>query len=416
MRRIEEVLSQFEALSFAFNKADFDDREKFSLSPESQTRVIAALSKSGARDIMVLATCNRLECYWSHLALDKAEAVLREIIGVEDSIWSSSRKTMTGKSAVLHLFRVASALESQIIGDTEITAQLKAAFKLTQQMGTHVPFLDRVVSSALKASKRVKVETGLSSGATSVAFSAIHYLRNELSSLEGVNVVLFGLGKLGRNTCKNLAKHARGATITVINRDERKSKEAAVEHGFISAPIESLEHAVSQARVLIVATGSQTYTVPREFVGAEQQLLILDMSMPRNVDPTIGRLPGVNLLNVDEISAYAQQQMDARQDHIPRANAIVEEEFTTFDTWVQTQHVAPLLGMVAQNLKSYRDIELSRMQNADVADAESAVRLTDRLIQKVTNQVATYLRNQSNSVEDDMKVIQQVFNGENGTG
>ena len=137
--------------------------------------------------------------------------------------------------------------------------------------------------------------------------------------------------------------------------------------------------------------------------------------MPRNVDPTIGRLPGVNLLNVDEISAYAQQQMDARQDHIPRANAIVEEEFTTFDTWVQTQHVAPLLGMVAQNLKSYRDIELSRMQNADVADAESAVRLTDRLIQKVTNQVATYLRNQSNSVEDDMKVIQQVFNGENGT-
>ena len=155
--------------------------------------------------------------------------------------------------------------------------------------------------------------------------------------------------------------------------------------------------------------------MPREMVGEQQELLILDMSMPRNVDPEVGYLPGVTLLNVDEISAYAKQQLAARRDHIPKANAIVEEEFTSFDTWVQTQNVAPLLGMVAQNLKSYRDIELSRMQSEKDIETDSMVHLTDRLIQKVTNQVASYLRNQSDSVEDDIDVLQRVFNGQNGT-
>ncbi|MBO75722.1 MAG: glutamyl-tRNA reductase [Flavobacteriales bacterium] len=415
MRRIEEALSRFEAISVAFDKANVETREKFSLSEGIRSQVITEMTRAGASDVMVLATCNRLECYWTNLAHDPASSILRRFIGVGDAIWGSSCRSLSGKEAVRHLFRVACSLESQIIGDTEITGQLKAAFKLTQQLGTPVPFLDRVVSSALKASKRVKTETGLSSGATSVAFSAIHYLRSELSNLEGVNVVLFGLGKLGRNTCKNLAKHARGATITVINRDELKSNEAAAEHGFISRSIENLEQAVKHARVLIVATGAQKYTVPIDMVGAQQELLILDMSMPRNVDPAIGALSGVTLLNVDQISAYAKQQMDARQDHIPKANAIVDEEFTNLDTWVQTQHVAPLLGMLSQNLKSYRDIELSRMQNCDGVEADSAVHLTDRLIQKVTNQVATYLRTQSGSVEDDMEMLQRVFNGQNGT-
>ena len=150
-------------------------------------------------------------------------------------------------------------------------------------------------------------------------------------------------------------------------------------------------------------------------VGEQQELLILDMSMPRNVDPEVGHLPSVTLLNVDEISAYAKQQLAARRDHIPQANAIVEEEFTSFDTWVQTQNVAPLLGMVAQNLKSYRDIELSRMQSEKDIETDSVVHLTDRLIQKVTNQVASYLRNQSGSVEDDMDVLQRVFDSQNET-
>ena len=415
MRRIEEVMSRFEAISIAFHKANFETREKFSLSEPDQSSIISTLTKAGARDVMILATCNRVECYWTYLAKKEVESILREFIDVKQNVWKSSCRHMSGPAAVKHLFRVACALESQIVGDTEITGQLKVAFRRTQQVGTPIPFLDRVVSSALKAGKRVKAETGISSGATSVAFSAIHYLRSELSNLEAVNVVLFGLGKLGRNTCKNLAKHARSASITVINRDESKSDSAAAEHGFRSRSIDSLEAAVRGARVLIVATGAQGYTVPREMVGEQQELLILDMSMPRNVDPEVGHLPGVTLLNVDEISAYAKQQLAARRDHIPQANAIVEEEFTSFDTWVQTQNVAPLLGMVAQNLKSYRDIELSRMQSEKDIETDSVVHLTDRLIQKVTNQVASYLRNQSGSVEDDMNVLQRVFDSQNET-
>ena len=138
-------MSRFEAISIAFHKANFETREKFSLSEPDQSSIISTLTKAGARDVMILATCNRVECYWTYLAKKEVESILREFIDVKQNVWKSSCRHMSGPAAVKHLFRVACALESQIVGDTEITGQLKVAFRRTQQLGTPIPFLDRVV-------------------------------------------------------------------------------------------------------------------------------------------------------------------------------------------------------------------------------------------------------------------------------
>lgn len=405
-----ESLSTFHVVCFSFQKAEVASREAYSLGDERQKIVIEKLISLGAENVMVLSTCNRTEFYWSDVTPKKAMAEVYAELGMGVPRQEPFEFKGTGMAAVRHLFRVGCALESQIPGDTEIAGQLKLALRRARDCGSEVALLDRVVSMVLKASKRVKAETGLSTGATSVAFSGIHFMRNELRRLKGAKVVLLGLGKLGRNTCKNLAKHASGADITVINRDESKAKVAASEHGFQARPFGELKGAVREARVLIVATGAQHFTVTKDMVSEGQKLLILDMSMPRNADPSLGKLEGVTLLDVDEISQYALNQLQERFVHMPKAEQIVNEELVEFEVWLESLKVAPLLGSVKQGLQEFRDVELDKLKTESLRGEDQIKQLSDRLIQKVTTQVATYLKTKSDCIEDDLHLFQQVFN------
>ena len=413
MASVDKVLGTFQALSFSFKKAEAGARDAFTMGPVAQEDLLVALHARGARNAMVLSTCNRTEVYWSDMEPDHAHDVIQEHMGVDDDAWAQAQLAVHGMEAVAHLFRVGCALESQIPGDTEIAGQLKLALRQAKDLGGDVAWLDRVVSLVLKASKRVKSETGLSSGATSVAFSAVQCMRHHLSSLEGVEVVLFGLGKLGRNTCKNLAKHASKASITVVNRDEAKARHAAYVYGFTPAPLDGLATAIRKARVLIVATGAQGHTVTPDMIRADQTLLVLDMSMPRNVDPAVADHPNVVLVDVDEMSQHALRQLNARKHHFPHAERIVGEELQEFQAWVDASKVAPLLGAVTQTLRNYRDVELGKLKADGSEDEARLVQLSDKLIQKVTTQVATYLKTKSDKVEEDMEVFGQAFHPSN---
>ena len=413
MSRIDVVLNEFHALSFSFKKAEAESRGAFSLGEEDKVQLLESLSEVGARNIMILSTCNRTEVYWSGLDQEEVAGIVRTHMAVSEASWWNTKHYAAGMDAVVHLFRVGCALESQIPGDTEIAGQLKMALRLSKAHGGEVAWLDRVVSLVLKASKRVKSETGLSSGATSVAFSAVQCMRHHLTKLEGVEVVLYGLGKLGRNTCKNLAKHAGHAAITVVNRDEAKANHAAEVYGFTPAHHNDLKKVIGKARVLIVATGAQSHTVTAEMLQPGQELLILDMSMPRNGDPATANLSKVVLVDVDEMSQHALQQLNARKNHFPHAERIVEEELEEFRAWVDSLKVAPLLGAVSQALRSYRDVELGKLKAGCDEDEERLMQLSDKLIQKVTTQVATYLKTKSDKLEEDMEVFGQAFHPSN---
>ena len=166
MASVDMVLGTFQALSFSFKKAEAGARDAFTMGPDAQEDVLAALNSRGARNAMVLSTCNRTEVYWSDLEPDHAHDVIQAHMGVDDDAWAQAQLAVHGLEAVAHLFRAGCALESQIPGDTEIAGQLKLALRQAKDLGGDVAWLDRVVSLVLKASKRVKSETGLSSGAT----------------------------------------------------------------------------------------------------------------------------------------------------------------------------------------------------------------------------------------------------------
>ena len=405
-RRVEH---DFNALSISFQKADIAVRSQFSLSVNEQTLLLESISNAGGQNAMILSTCNRTELYCSGLSMDEMRDLFLGSTEASEEVFENVASKYQGSQTIEHLFNVGCALNSQILGDTEISGQMKRSLFHSKSAGIDTGWLERLISSVLRCSKRVKRETGLSYGATSVAYSAVQYMRDSFAALDGKKVVLFGLGKLGRNTCRNLAKHHRTSEITVVNRDSQKTLDIAGEFGFRSAGIQDLKKVLMTADVLILATGAEEYTVTKGMILPEKELLILDMSMPRNADPSLEEQSNVRIVHVDELSKAANIRLGDRLNHLPKAKEIVAQEIKEFSALLDSLAIAPTLGLVSKNLRTFRDIEMTKLGLDDEKEEQRLLLLSDKIIQKVTTQVATFLKTKSDDVGEDMTMFEDVF-------
>lgn len=399
----------FSALSIAFQKADIVVRSQFSLGATEQAFLLSCILEAGGKNAMILSTCNRTELYCSGLSMDVMRDLFLRSTGASMEVFERVAMKYHGFQAIEHLFNVGCALNSQILGDTEISGQMKRSLLHSKATGIDTRWLERLVSGVLRCSKRVKRETGLSYGATSVAYSAVQYMRESFVTLEKKKIVLFGLGKLGRNTCRNLAKHHKTSEIVVVNRDRQKTQDVVGEFGFKSAEIHELTNVLMTADVLILATGAEEYTVTKGMVVPEKELLILDMSMPRNADPSLEDRSKVRIVHVDELSKAANIRLGDRLNHLPKAKEIVAEEMKEFSALLDSLAIAPTLGLVSKNLRTFRDIEMTKLGLDDEKEEERLLLLSDKIIQKVTTQVATFLKTKSDDVGEDMTMFEDVF-------
>ena len=177
----------------------------------------------------------------------------------------------------------------------------------------------------MQASKRVKNETKLSSGTTSVSYAAVQYIIKNLPSYNSKNILVFGLGKMGKHTCKNLAEYTQNKSVSLINRTEKKAEEFVKEHPSIkNTKFENLNKEIANTDVLIVSTGASEATITRDHILTNNELLILDLSMPANVSKEVADLENVTLINVDELSKITDETLAIRQQEIPTAESIIE--------------------------------------------------------------------------------------------
>ncbi len=185
--------------------------------------------------------------------------------------------------AINHLFRVGTGLDSQILGDFEIIVKLKKDSPDPKNMASPIPFWNGLCNSILQASKRIKNETEISSGATSVAFASVQYILKNVPDISDKNILLFGTGKIGRNTCENLLKHTKNSHITLINRTKDKAEKIAGKFNLVVKDYGDLQTEIRNTDVLSVATGAQSPTISKELIYIKRPLLILDLSIPKNV-------------------------------------------------------------------------------------------------------------------------------------
>jgi len=290
-----------------------------------------------------------------------------------------------------HLFDVAAGLDSQILGDYEIVGQIKQAVKFARDRKFIGPLTERLVNCVLQSSKSVKNQTALSGGTVSVSFAAIQYIREKMPGLEGKKILLVGTGKIGRNTCHNMVDYLGTRNITLINRTEEKAAALAAESGVSYAPLERLASEVSAAHVILVATNAEQPTLLRSYLEGQGEKLIIDLSIPCNVEKSAAELPGITLVNVDELSKIKDETLQKREAEVPRAKLIIADHIAELLEWYKMRRHVPVLKAVKTKLKELHTCPLfSRLMGEPLPSANDTN--TDEQIQRVINGMATKMR------------------------
>lgn len=410
----ENLPTKLYNVGLSYKKADVKVRGAFSISKENQKLLLKDAKAKGIEGIFVLSTCNRTEItgFAKHpfelisLLVQYSKGSVEEFINVSN--------VYKNKDAVNHLFKIATGLESQILGDYEIVGQLKEAFKMAKKSGTTNAYLERLMNLVLHASKDVKNNTKLSSGTTTVSYAAIQYIIDNVPNYNEKKILIYGLGEIGKNTCKNIFEYTSNTNITLINRTIEKAEDFAKDLPFVRVIEERfLTKEIQETDILIVATGANAPTVTVSDILNKNELLILDLSIPENVEISVKNISNVKLINVDELSKITDKTIEIRQNEVPLAEKIIEKYNAEFNEWISHRKFVPAVNALKESLQIIQhdeiDFQSKKIKNFNVKHAEV---VTDRIIQKITTQFVKHLKAEETSVDQSIDIISKIFNTE----
>lgn len=384
-------ISKFFVAGINYRKTDALVRGQFAVNPEQYKLILELAPDFGVHEFFLISTCNRTEIYGF---ADQADQLIQLLCTQTAGTLEEFRERCYVKKSqevLQHLFQVGGGLDSQILGDYEIVGQIKQAAKLAKQYDRIDAFTERLVNCMLQSSKAIKNKTALSDGTVSVSFAAVQYIRRHIKNIKSKKILLLGTGKFGRNTCKNLVDYLGTTNITLINRTEEKASLLADELGLQSAPLENLQQHLDSADIILVATNATAPTILKAQLEGLQQKLILDLSIPYNVEQNVKELSHVTLVNVDELSKLKDETLAKREAELPKAKAIIAEHIAEFTDWYQMRTHVPVLKAVKTKLK---EIHTSPLY-ITLLPHHTACNKTDEKIQRVINGMASKMREQN---------------------
>ncbi len=350
-------------------------------------KVLSSLSqRRNIQEAVVLSTCLRTEVY---AVVDRFHDAVEEIYGVLSDHSGASVEQLSAHAVIrfdddvtAHLFSVASGLESVVTGETEVVGQIRRAFQRAQEEGASGPVLSALFRHALQTSKRVRTDTDISAGTTSFAYAAVTVARGpDGSGLRGARVVVVGAGEMGAGVCRALSDIAPGdapRSVVVVNRSVARARDLVRDVG--EAPFDLRAEPLSQvgaeltfADVVLSAVAAESHVLRASDVAdVTGPLLVIDLGVPRNVDPAVGRRPGITLNDMDVLSASVARALGDRQEEAVAARAIVAAEVERFRTASRQRGAAPLISALRAQLESLRmsELERHRAQLADLTQEE----------------------------------------------
>ena len=401
--------STFYALGLSYKKADATIRGKFSLDAKAQSILLMQAEAEGIESLIVTSTCNRTEIYGFAKHPYELIKLLCENSNGSVEEFQEVAYIYKNQEAINHMFRVGTGLDSQILGDFEIISQIRNAFNLSKSNGLVNTFMDRLVNSVIQASKRIKTQTDISSGATSVSFASVQYIFKNVEDIANKNILLFGTGKIGRNTCENLVKHTKHSQITLINRTKDKAEKLAKKLNVVVKDYADLQLELQRADVVVVATGAQNPTIDKTILNLKKPLLVLDLSIPKNVNENVKDIDGVTLIHMDQLAQITDETLENRKQHIPQAELIIEEIKEEFNSWNKNRKFAPTIQALKEKLNSIKDGELN-FQRKKITNfhEEQAEIISNRIIQQITKHFVNHLKD-GESMEEGIEWIEKVF-------
>ena len=402
--------SNFAVLSISFEKADAETRGKFAFFDENIKNFVNEIHDENLGDAFVVSTCNRTEIYTTTPNYLLIAELYCKTIGVSLTEFMKYVNILKHEEALNHLFRVAAGLESQIIGDFEIIGQIKNAYhRFKKEKRNSNPFLERAINSAIQISKRIKNETGISNGAASVSYAAVHYILKHQTQISDKNILLLGVGEIGQNTVENLVKHVYKPKVKIANRSSDKAEKIAEKYKIPHIEFADFNNELKKTDILIVATGAQHPIINKTHFPNGKETLVIDLSIPNNVEKNITENQNVSLVDVDELSLHISETMIQRQKEIPKAEEIIKEMTKDFLEWEKKRKLAPNIHHFKAVLKNMERNEMHNIHKKHKYVDVNDMQLSERMIQKITNRFAKYIIDNPWKAEEISKLMHEIF-------
>ncbi len=401
-------------VGISYRTAPIEVRERAALPDLEVQPFLEHLVGGGAlREAFVVSTCNRVEVIGAPTSSSTeglesaaracADALATRTEGLERYIYMHM-----GQRAVEHLFRVASSLDSLVLGEPQILGQLKQGFELGRKSGTLGPVLHRAVPRAVRAAKRVRTETTIGTGQVSVPTVAVDLATQIFSDIAGRNVVLLGAGEMGRGVARLLAD--LGARIVVLGRRLESAERLAAEVNGEAKLLDVLPEALAQADIVVSSTSSPEAVISEALVRSVRRarrgrnLFLIDLAVPRDVEPAVGQLDGTFLYNIDDLSHVVEQSMTGRRREAEQAQRILDEETRGFERWAEAEQATPLIKALRGRLRMALEVELEkslrgRLRDLDVEQRAAVVKMLDASINRMLHLPTARLREEATTEE-----------------
>lgn len=402
--------AHFAVLGISYEKADAAVRGKFAFFDSHIKEFVTEIHARSLGDAFVVSTCNRTEIYTTTPNYLLVAELYCQTIGVPLSEFMQYATILKREDALMHLFRVASGLESQILGDFEIIGQIKNAYQRFKKERRYAnSYLERAINSAVQVSKQIKNQTGISNGAASVSYAAVQYILTEFPDIRSRKILLVGTGEIGENTIDNLLKHIPAATLHVTNRTSAKAESICAKYNLKQIDYTALREKISDYDILIVATGAPEPIVQKDWFSDADRYCILDLSIPKNVASDVAELQSVKLIDVDTLSERIRQTMEQRRKEIPKAEMLIKERAKDFFEWEKKRKLAPQIHQFKYALKQIESVALHSIHRkyryASVEDME----LTEKIIQKITSRFAKYIIDHPMKADEISKLMHEIL-------
>mgnify|MGYP003471894788 FL=1 len=382
-------------------------RERLAFSEEqirtSLSRFSCGHIPSSLTELIIVSTCNRIEFYAvsNQLAFAELEAFLSDAHAVPVEEFRSYVYRFNDLAAAQHLFDVAAGLDSLVIGDPQVLGQITRALELARGQNAAGPMLNRLFQAAIHAGKRARTETAISRNPASVSSLAASVAEKTLGHIRTASVMVLGAGETAELTVEALRK--RGVeNIWVINRTLERAQELAKRWGAQSATFEFLEQALCEADILIASTGAPHIVVDAKMVSeamylrAGRPLVLIDIAVPRDIDPDCASIPHVKLFDIDGLNAQLEDSLTHRMNEVPHVQQILEEELSEFENYLKSSEMLPLIADIRQQAEAIRTAELEktlrRLPDLTASERERIEALTQALVQKLLDHPTRHLR------------------------
>jgi glutamyl-tRNA reductase len=387
-------------------------RERLAFSEEQIRASLSCFScgqvTSALAEIIVLCTCNRIEIYAAsdRWAFADLEAFLADARGMPVQELQPYLYHFKDSAAARHLFEVAAGLDSLVVGEPQILGQVTRALELARGQNAAGPVLNRLFQAAIHAGKRARTETAISRNPASVSSLAASVAEKTLGGMSAASVAVLGAGEMAELTVEALRK--RGVEkILVINRTMARAQQLAKRWDAQCATFEFLERALCESDILISSTGAPHFIVDAKMVRdvlqirGQHPLVLIDIAVPRDIDPEIAKLPHVRLFDIDGLNAQLEESLTQRLDEVPRVQCILEEELLRFDGFMKSLEMMPIIADIHEQAEAIRMAELEktlrRLPHLSDAERERIEALTQALVRKLLDPPTRRLRSEAGS-------------------